>query len=90
MLVQIAKFPVPYNTHRRRAAKKGEGNRRYAAATSGTRFHTCLVTAHCANQGPSAEKHPGKLIPQPCKELTMEGQKPQHSSLLTQEKRKEI
>lgn len=46
----FAKFPVPNNTHRRRVAKKGKGNIRYVAGPSGTRFHTCLVMVHPANQ----------------------------------------
>lgn len=44
------KFPGPYNTQRRRVAKEGEGNIRYVAGPSGTRFHTCLVTVLPANQ----------------------------------------
>lgn len=46
----FTKSPVPYNTHRRRVAKKGEGNIRYVAGPSGTRFHTCQVTALPVNQ----------------------------------------
>lgn len=56
MLLKIAKFLVPYNTRRRTVAKKGEGNIRYVAAMSGTRFHACLAALHPANQGASTGK----------------------------------